>query len=79
MIADHDQEGPKLLRWFNEILSTGSVPEDWAEVVMVVLAKIAQQEQAKHVRPISMGSAVNKLYARMFLERSKERLGATMF
>ena len=74
-ICDSDTEGPKLLDWMNSILATGEIPHDWGEVVMIVLAKISRPEVVKHVRPISMGSAVSKLFARLLLKKSMTQLG----
>ena len=74
-IADSDTEGPKLLDWMNQILATGQIPEDWGAVVMIVWAKITKPEVVKHVRPISMGSAVSKLFARLLLKKSMPQLG----
>ena len=74
-VAQHHEGGPKLLAWFNRILETGIMPSDWAEVVMIILPKITRPKEAKHVRPISMGSATCKLFSRMLLECSLPIIG----
>ena len=74
-ICESDTEGPKLLDWFNHVLATGNVPDKWGDVVMVILAKITRPELVKHIRPISMGSAVSKLFARLLLQKSMTQLG----
>ena len=40
-VVQHCEGGPKLLEWFNRILETGIMPDDWSEVVMIILPKIA--------------------------------------
>ena len=42
---------------------------------MVVLPKIGQPVQAKHLRPISLGSAVCKVFSRVLLNRSLPYIG----
>ena len=74
-ICEKDDEASKLLDWMNNILATGDIPKDWGEVVMIALAKISRPELVKQVRPISMGSAVSKLFARLLLEKSMLQLG----
>ena len=74
-VAEHETQGPKLLEWLNEILATGVMPSDWSSVIMIILPKIGQPKEAKQVRPISVGSAVCKVFSRLLLERSQPLLG----
>ena len=71
-----DPEGEaRFLAWFNRLLHGHEpLPTDWAAVVMVLLPKCAQPTQAKDLRPICLGSAANKVYARMLLARSMPAL-----
>ena len=73
--CEREDEAGKLLDWMNSILASGDVPQEWGEVVMIVLAKIARPELVKQVRPISMGSAVSKLFAHLLLNKSQQELG----
>ena len=63
--------GPEhLLEWYNRILATGSIPQQWNRPVVVMLPKIRAPKKAKDLRPIAMGSAVSKLFSRLLLNRS---------
>ena len=65
----------RLLAWFNRILhKIEPMPKDWAKTLMIVLPKCSQPEQVKHLRPICLGAAANKVFARMLLERAKPAL-----
>ena len=59
-----------LLAWYNSILHTGELPDDWGHSLMVVLPKTAQPLVAKDLRPIAMGSAAGKVFSRMLLARA---------
>ena len=75
-VACHEVAGPQLLDWYNEILKTSVMPEDWSSRVMVVvLPKIPQPMLTKQLRPISLGSAVCKVFSRMLLNRSLPLIG----
>ncbi|OLQ00488.1 putative 149 kDa protein [Symbiodinium microadriaticum] len=62
--ADH------LLELMTRTLVTHEVPPDWNVPLMIILAKVATPSEAKHLRPISMGSAAGKLFSRMLLNRT---------
>ena len=64
-----------LLHWFNRLLHGETMPEDWLMSLMVLLPKKDQPQEPKDTRPISMGSATEKLFSRMVLERCKHTLG----
>ena len=59
-----------LLEFMTRTLVTHEVPRDWNVPLMIILAKVGTPTEAKHLRPISMGSAVGKLFSRMLLNRT---------
>ena len=60
-----------LLEFFNHILCTAEVPSDWNRAIMVVIPKTAYPAEPGDLRPLSMGSAAAKVFARMLLARSE--------
>ena len=62
--ADH------LLEFMTRTLVTHQIPRDWNVPLMIILAKVTSPSEAKHLRPISMGSAAGKLFSRMLLNRT---------
>ena len=77
LVAISKEEGglEKIPAWFNRLLhGEEPIPSSWANAVMVILPKCAQPETPKHLRPICLGSASSKVYARMLLQRSKASL-----
>ena len=63
-----------LLKWFNLLIHGGTLPEEWLQSIMILLSKTELPEVPGSSRPISMGSATEKLFSRMILERCKDRL-----
>ena len=71
-IGRSDEGADKLLAWYNRLLHGDEpVPADWGRAVMVLLPKCPTPEHPKQLRPICLGSAANKVYARMLLARSR--------
>ena len=62
--ADH------LLEFMTRTLVSHDIPKEWNVPFMIILAKVASPTEAKHLRPISMGSAACKLFSRMLLNRT---------
>ena len=65
-----------LLEFMTRTLVTHEIPRDWNVPLMIILAKVASPLEAKHLRPISMNSAVGKLFSRMLLNRTMPHLVA---
>ena len=63
-----------LLEWYNRILATQVVPQQWNRPILVMLPKIVAPKRAKELRPIAMGSAVSKLFSRLLLNRALPKL-----
>ena len=61
-----------LLTWFNNLLYSGDLPDDWYRALMVVLPKTASPSSPKELRPISMSSAISKTFCRVLLQRAKK-------
>ena len=59
-----------LLEWFNRILTTQHIPEQWNKPILIMLPKIRAPQKAKELRPIAMGSAVSKLFSRLLPNRA---------
>ena len=59
-----------LLEWYNRILATQVIPQQWNRPILVMLPKIRAPKAAKDLRPIAMGSSVSKLFSRMLLNRA---------
>ena len=62
--------------WFNHLLRTGDLPEDWYKGLMVVLPKTACPTHPRELRPICTSSAISKTFCRVLVERAKTRVGA---
>ena len=63
-----------LLEWYNRILATQVIPQQWNRPILVMLPKIVAPKRAKELRPIAMGSAVSKLFSRLLLNRALPKL-----
>ena len=71
-IAREDRGEERILEWFNRLLhGQEKHPKDWERSIMIVLPKCAKPEKVKQLRPICIGAAANKVYARMLLARAK--------
>ena len=71
-IADAPEGEEKILVWFNKLLHGHEpIPSRWSRATMVLLPKVSQPVEAKQVRPICIGSATSKVFARMLLARSQ--------
>ena len=70
------EEGANLLvQWFNRLLHREETfPESWGKVFMILIPKIPQPKTPKHLRPICLAAAADKLYSRMLLERTRHAL-----
>ncbi|CAE7371853.1 unnamed protein product [Symbiodinium necroappetens] len=66
-----------LLEWFNRILATQCIPDQWNKPILIMLPKIRAPKKAKELRPIAMGSGVSKLFSRMLLNRAMPALPPT--
>ena len=70
-VADNPQGKGGLVSWFNHILHSGELPQKWHDVLLILLPKCTDPNQAKQVRGIARGCAAEKLFCRIILERSK--------
>ena len=59
----------KLLVYFNEILSTGRVPENWHITIFTMLPKSGNLEYVSNWRPIAILPILYKLFAKMLYYR----------
>ena len=58
-----------LLEWYNRILTTQVIPQQWNKPVLVLLPKLPTPQVPKDLRPIAVGSTVSKVFSRMLLAR----------
>ncbi|CAE7462659.1 unnamed protein product [Symbiodinium necroappetens] len=63
-----------LLNWFNRMLETAELPDDWYTALMIILPKTARPTQPKQLRPICLSSSVSKVFCRVLLNRSKKKM-----
>ena len=74
-IAETVEGETKILEWFNRLLhGIEPIPSKWSRASMVLIPKVQVPMEAKHVRPICIGSSTSKLFARMLLARTQEAL-----
>ena len=72
-------EGGKvlLLEFLTRVLTTQEIPDQWNTPLMILLPKLTQPVHPRDLRPISMSSAVSKLFSRLLLNRCLDRLSLT--
>ncbi|CAE7223910.1 unnamed protein product [Symbiodinium sp. CCMP2592] len=75
-IMNADGGAVAMQEWFNRLLSTGDLPDDWYRWLMVVLPKTACPTLPRELRPICMSSAISKTFCRILLERAKRGVQA---
>ena len=63
-----------LLEFLTRVLTTQEIPEQWNVPLMILLPKLTQPLVPKDLRPISMSSAISKLFSRLLLNRCLTRL-----
>ena len=73
-IADLPEGLRALLTWFNSLLHQGELPEEWLQTVMTLLPKVPHPLHPRDTRPISIGSATERVFSRMVLRRCVDRL-----
>ena len=73
-IARCDASLDALCSFFNEIVQSGSIPEDWDKSVATLIPKLSPSSEANHLRPITLSSHVAKTFARMLLGRMESDL-----
>ena len=73
-ILQQDEGSRAIVTWFNGILHSGVIPQDWCKVVMVLLPKISLPKTARDTRPISMGCTAEKVFCHVILRRCKPQM-----
>ena len=72
MMADGGESA--LLTWFNQILETAEIPDNWYTALMIILPKTARPVTPKQLRPICLSSSVSKVFCRILLARAKPEM-----
>ena len=73
-IAGHREGMQGLLDWFNRILHTGVIPEQWRDVLLILLPKTDSPAHPRQTRGIAMGCSAEKIFTRILLQRAKPLL-----
>ena len=63
-----------LLEFFNKVFCTAEVPSDWNRALMLVIPKVSLPTEPGDLRPLAMGSAAAKVFARMLLARTEPKI-----
>ncbi|CAE7487330.1 jockey\pol [Symbiodinium sp. CCMP2592] len=73
-ICNAEGGAEQVLEFYNRVLATASIPEDWNTPLLIMLPKVAQPRLPRELRPIALGSSVGKLFSRLLLNRSLHRI-----
>ena len=67
MIAVMQQDAGRhaLLKWYNSILHSEVIPDDWSQVLMVLIPKVSLPKAVRDTRPISMGCTAEKIFGHL--------------
>ncbi|CAE7361985.1 unnamed protein product [Symbiodinium necroappetens] len=71
------QDGPTaeaLLEWMEDIRQGRLIPREWLHTIVTLLPKVANPAGSEDLRPISLGSAIGKVYGTMLLRRTRAAL-----
>ena len=71
-LMQDDQTAAAILRWMEEIRQGRAIPPQWLHTIVTLLPKTASPSGPGELRPISLGSAVGKVYGTMLLRRTRE-------
>ncbi|CAE7550167.1 unnamed protein product [Symbiodinium necroappetens] len=63
-----------LLAWMESIRMGAPVPEEWLTTIITLLPKKPKPESPSDLRPISLSSAVSKVYGGLLLNRTRRAL-----
>ena len=79
MVAELFKEGGEevagqLTELFNEVLRTGSPPEEWASIVFIMIHKGGERWRVGNYRPVALLNIGYKIFAGALLEKFKREL-----
>ena len=63
-----------MLTWLESVRSSARAPQAWKMTIMSLLPKTPRPSKPKDLRPISLSSAMSKLYCHMLLGRTREHI-----
>ena len=69
-----DQTACALLQWMENIRQGQPIPPQWLHTIVTLLPKIPSPNGPGDLRPISLGSAIGKVYGTMILRRTREAI-----
>ena len=64
-----------ILDWMEGIRRGGTIPPEWLHTIVTLLPKLTAPSGPGDLRPISLGSAVGKVYGTMLLQRTRAAIG----
>ena len=70
-LMQDDQTAKALLRWMEDIRQGRPIPPQWLQTIVTLLPKTPSPNGPGDLRPISLGSAVGKVYGTMLLRRTR--------
>ena len=70
-LMQDDQTAKALLRWMEDIRQGRPIPPQWLQTIVTLLPKTPSPNGPRELRPISLGSAVGKVYGTMLLRRTR--------
>ncbi|CAE7305768.1 unnamed protein product, partial [Symbiodinium necroappetens] len=70
-LMQDDQTAKALLRWMEDIRQGRPIPPQWLQTIVTLLPKTPSPSGPGELRPISLGSAVGKVYGTMLLRRTR--------
>ena len=63
-----------LLMWMESIRMGAPIPNEWLTTIITLLPKVPKPESPSDLRPISLSSAVSKVYGGLLLSRTRRAL-----
>ncbi|CAE7811116.1 mcm9 [Symbiodinium sp. KB8] len=73
-LMQDDQTACALLQWMENIRQGQPIPPQWLHTIVTLLPKIPAPNGPGDLRPISLGSAIGKVFGTMILRRTREAI-----
>ena len=71
-LMQDDVSSAALLKWLEDIRTGTPIPPEWLQTVITLLPKVPSPKGPSDLRPISLGSAIGKVFGQMLLGRTRE-------
>ena len=73
-LCDNPSSMSAITSFFNSIVESGAIPEDWDRSIATLLPKVVPPKCPKDLRPIALASHTSKAFARLVLRRLEDVL-----